>query len=55
MALLLFCTDLLDKISSLSLTASHSLQAMQRSSPVGYLLKTCSPLKRVLICPFSKG
>lgn len=28
---------------------------MQRSSPVGYLLKACSPLKRGLIAPFSKG
>ena len=36
-------------------TASHSLQAMQRSSPVGYLLRACSPLKRVLMAPFSKG
>ena len=36
-------------------TASQSLQAMQRSSPVGYRRSTCSPLNRVLIGPFSKG
>ena len=35
--------------------ASHSLQAMQRSSPVGYLRNACSPRKRGPIGPFSKG
>lgn len=36
-------------------TASQSLHAMQRSSPVGYRRSTCSPLKRGLIGPFSNG
>ena len=36
-------------------TASQSLQAMQRSSPVGYRRSTCSPRKRVLMGPFSNG
>jgi len=36
-------------------TASHNLQAIHLSSPSGYLLRACSPLKRGLILPFSKG
>jgi hypothetical protein len=36
-------------------TASQSLQAMHRSSPVGYRRSACSPLNRGLIAPFSKG
>ena len=36
-------------------TASQSLQAMQRSSPVGYRRSTCSPRKRGLIAVFSNG
>ncbi len=35
--------------------ASHNLQAMQRSSPVGYLLRACSPLNIGDIGPFSHG
>lgn len=35
--------------------ASHSLQAMHLSSPVGYLRRACSPRKRGEIGPFSKG
>jgi hypothetical protein len=35
--------------------ASHSLHAMQRSSPDGYLLSACSPRKRGDIGPFSNG
>jgi len=31
----------------------HNLQAMHLSSPVGYLLKACSPLKFGLMGPFS--
>ena len=34
---------------------AHSLQAMHLSSPVGYLLRACSPLNLGLIGPFSKG
>lgn len=37
------------------LTASHSLQAMHRSSPVGYRLNACSPLNLGLMAPFSNG
>ncbi len=33
-------------------TASHNLHAIHLSSPFGYLLKACSPLKRGLIGPF---
>ena len=36
-------------------TASHNLHAIHLSSPLGYLLKACSPRKRGLIFPFSKG
>lgn len=36
-------------------TASQSLQAIHRSSPVGYRLRACSPLNLGLIAPFSKG
>jgi len=32
---------------------AHSLQAMHLSSPVGYLLKACSPLNYGEIAPFS--
>ena len=35
--------------------ASHSLHAMHRSSPVGYLRRACSPRNRGEIGPFSKG
>lgn len=35
--------------------ASHSLQAMQRSSPDGYRRRACSPRKRGEMGPFSKG
>jgi hypothetical protein len=35
--------------------ASHNLQAIHLSSPVGYLLKACSPLKLGEIAPFSQG
>jgi hypothetical protein len=49
-------------LGSLSITmakagqeASQSLQAMHLSSPVGYLLKACSPLKKLLIGAFSHG
>ena len=35
--------------------ASHSLQAIHLSSPEGYLLNACSPRKRGLSGPFSKG
>lgn len=35
--------------------ASQSLQAIHRSSPEGYLLNACSPRKRGLRGPFSKG
>lgn len=35
--------------------ASHNLQAMHRSSPVGYRRRACSPRKRGEIGPFSKG
>ena len=35
--------------------ASHSLQAIHRSSPDGYLLRACSPLNRGLSGPFSNG
>src|SRR5256885_14477374 len=36
-------------------TASHSLQAMQRSSPFGYRRRACSPRKRVLIGVLTSG
>jgi len=32
---------------------AHSLQAIHLSSPVGYLLKACSPLKDGEMAPFS--
>ena len=35
--------------------ASQSLQAMQRSSPVGYLLRACSPRNIGERGPFSQG
>lgn len=35
--------------------ASHSLQAIHLSSPVGYRLKACSPRNLGEIGPFSKG
>jgi len=35
--------------------ASQSLQAIHLSSPVGYLLKACSPLKRGEMGAFSQG
>ena len=37
------------------LTASHSLQAMQRSSPDGYRRSACSPRNRGEMGPFSNG
>ena len=36
-------------------TASHNLQAIHLSSPLGYLLKACSPLNLGLKGPFSLG
>src|SRR5258708_37530068 len=42
-------------IASAGQTASHSLQAMQRSSPLGYRRSACSPRKRGLIGVFSSG
>ena len=36
-------------------TASQSLHAMHLSSPLGYLLRACSPLDLVPKDPFSKG
>ena len=35
--------------------ASQSLHAMHLSSPLGYLRRACSPLKRGLSGPFSNG
>lgn len=35
--------------------ASHSLHAIQRSSPDGYRRRACSPRKRELSGPFSNG
>ena len=35
--------------------ASHSLQAMHRSSPVAYRRRACSPLNLGPIAPFSNG
>lgn len=34
-------------------TASHNLHAIQRSSPVGYLRKACSPRNGVILGPWS--
>jgi hypothetical protein len=42
-------------LMAVQLTASHSLQAMHRSSPVGYRLSACSPRKRGEMGPFSNG
>src|SRR5688572_32916663 len=42
-------------IASAGHTASHSLHAMQRSSPLGYRRSACSPRKRGLIGVFSSG
>src|SRR3954468_17770191 len=42
-------------IASAGHTASHSLQAMQRSSPLGYRRSACRPRKRGLCGVFSSG
>src|SRR5579863_3069943 len=42
-------------IASAGHTASHSLQAMQRSSPFGYRRSACSPRKRTDCGVFSSG
>jgi hypothetical protein len=42
-------------IASAGQIDSHSLQAMQRSSPFGYLRSACRPRKRGLCGVFSSG